>query len=383
MSHEEREALELIDEYLEEVRRYLPEDIADDVIEELRTHIIDKATEMGGLTVRNVYRIIRDLGEPRQLASKYVVGGGKRVLKFELGISEDIYPYFIQLVFWITLFLVIGYSVRIVYIIAYSSGITSILTIVLVFAEMLASILLTIIFLYIVMSFFSSNPDLKEMLRNFLKDLFGETEKKPKRKDIKLEVKAKDFETRIREIGQKLAQPMLAFPTLLIGFTQFILSYIIYIYGFALEFNWLMQLLLYSLIIYLLTCSLINIAHYFYISYTEKKSYLVGILKSLVPFVFVPWLILSNIFTTDIQLLTLDIELFKKEDYENILNYVEIIPIPSEYIPLAKLITLLLLIVIIVNAIVVLLRYSRTIPRMRAEEKLLRPKVTDALALHY
>jgi len=109
----------------------------------------------------------------------------------------------------------------------------------------------------------------------------------------------------------------------------------------------------------------------------------VGILKSLVPFVFVPWLILSNIFTTDIQLLTLDIELFKKEDYENILNYVEIIPIPSEYIPLAKLITLLLLIVIIVNAIVVLLRYSRTIPRMRAEEKLLRPKVTDALALHY
>jgi len=380
VSYDEREALELINEYLEEVRQYLPEDIADDVIEELRTHIIDKASEMGGLTVRNVYKIIRELGEPRQLASKYVVGGGKKVLRFELGISEDIYPYFIQLVFWITLALVIGYSIKILYSIAYSTGSMSILSIALIFAEMLLAIILTIILLYIVMSFFSSNPDLKEMLRKLLEDVFGKPCKLCKEKTgLRIEKTVRDFETRRREMRIQISTPISAIPSLLIGICQIILAYLIYLYGFAMPFNWLMQLLLFSLIINLTACAFINIGDYFYAGYSGKRSYLASMLKSLASFVFVPWLILSNIFTDDLQLLTIDVELFRNEDYENLFNYIRIIPIPPEYIPLAKLITLLLLIVIIVNIIITLLRYSRTIPRARAEERLLSPQYSDSL----
>ena len=380
MSHDEREALELMDEYLEEVRRYLPEDIADDVIEELRTHIIDKASEIGGLTVRNVYKIIRELGEPRQLASKYVVGGGKKVLKFEFGISEDIYPYFIQLVFWITLALVIGYSIRIIYSIAYSTNPMPILSVAFIFAEMLLAIILTIIFLYIIMSFFSSNPDLKEMLRKLLEDIFGKTCKPCREKTrTKIERRIRDFESRIREIKIRISTPISAIPSLIAGICQIIIAYLIYLYGFAMPFNWLMQLLLFSLIINLTACAFINIGDYFYASYSGRKSYLAGVLKSLASFVFVPWLILSNIFTNDLQLLIIDVELFKNEDYENLFNYIRIIPIPPEYIPLAKLITLLLLIVIIVHSIVVLLRYSRTMPRIRAEERLINPQIPDNL----
>ena len=47
--NEERYVYQLIDDYLNELRRYLPEEKADDIAEELRTHMIDKATPSGSL----------------------------------------------------------------------------------------------------------------------------------------------------------------------------------------------------------------------------------------------------------------------------------------------------------------------------------------------
>lgn len=358
---EEKEALELVEEYLREVRSYLPEESADDIIEELRTHIMDKAEEMGGLTVKNVYRIIKDLGEPRELASRYVVGGEKRKLRFELGVSEDIYPYFIQMVFWISLLLVIGYTIKIIRYVYSAGSLVTVFDIFSTFVNMIVSITLTILFLYVFMSFISSNPDLKEMFCNFLKDIFGEQKTKRKEKAKSFE---KKFEEKVREYTSKIKSVGISASLSLIGgIIAFIIAYIIYIYVFTLPFNWLMRMLLLTFILYLIADGILNIGHFFYISYTEKKSYTINVLSSMISLIFVPWLISANIFTEEIQILIFSIQMFEKEDFTNFLNYLRVIPIPPEYIFLAKLLTLLLLMVVIINAIIVLLRYTRTAPK--------------------
>ena len=358
---EEKEALELVEEYLREVRSYLPEESADDIIEELRTHIMDKAEEMGGLTVKNVYRIIKDLGEPRELASRYVVGGEKRKLRFELGVSEDIYPYFIQIVFWISLLLVIGYTIKIIHYVYSAGSLVTVFDILSTFVNMLVSVALTILFLYVFMSFISSNPDLKEMFCNFLKDIFGEQKTKRKEKaksfEKKIEEKVRKCKSKIKSVG------ITASSSLIGGIIAFIVAYVIYIYLFTLPFNWLMQIFILVLIFYIIADGILSISHFFYISYTEKKSYTINVVSSIISLIFVPWLILANIFTEEIQIPIIDIKIFETEDYGNFLKYLRVIPIPPEYIFLAKLLTLLLLIVVIVNAIIVLLRYTRTAPK--------------------
>ena len=362
---EEKEALELVEEYLEEVKKYLPEESAEDIIEELRTHIMDKAEEMGGLTVKNAYRIIRELGEPRELASRYVVGGEKRKLRFELGVSEDIYPYFIQMVFWISLLLIIGYTIKIIRYVYSAGSLVTVLGIFSTFVSMLVSITLTILFLYVFMSFISSNPDLKEMFRNFLKDIFGE--QKIKRKS-KIESIEKKFEEKVREYTSKMKSVGIpASLNLIGGILAFIVAYFIYIYVFTLPFNWLMQILILILIFYLVVDGILSIGHFFYISYTEKKSYTINVVSSIISLMFVPWLILANIFTEQIQILFIDIKMFENEDFGNFLKYLRVIPIPSEYVFLAKLLTLLVLVVAIVNAVIILLKYARTAPRKEVE----------------
>jgi len=361
--NEYKEALEIVEEYLDEVRKYLPIESADDIIEELRTHIIDKANEMGGLTVKNAYRIIRELGEPRELASKYVIGGEKRKLRFELGISEDIYPYFIQLVFWLTLIIVIGYTVRILRYVYSAEGLVSIAIIFFAFVDMIVSMLLTILFLYIFMSFISSNPDLKEMFYKFLRDIFGpvKTERKQrKEKIVKIEKKIEKIKEQVSKITSTSVSAVL---NLFGGMIAFIAAYVIYIYGFRLPFNWLMQLLIYMMILYLLIRGSLNLANYIYISYTERRSYSFNVVKSMVSLIFVPWFVLANIFTEEIQILILDPLIFKNSDYQNLLNYIKIILLPSDYIFLAKLLTLLILIIIIVDAVIILLKYTRTTPK--------------------
>jgi len=367
---EEKEALELVEEYLEEVRSYLPEESADDIIEELRTHIMDKAEEMGGLTVKNVYRIIRDLGEPRELASRYVVGGEKRKLRFELGVSEDIYPYFIQMVFWISLLLVIGYTIKIIRYVYSAGSLVTAFDIFSTFASMMVSITLTILFLYVFMSFISSNPDLKEIFQNFLKDIFGEQKIERREKKKKVKSFEKKFEEKVREYTSKIKSVGIpASLSLIGGMIAFIVAYIIYIHLFTLPFNWLMRMFILVLILYLVADGILSVSHFFYISYIEKKSYTINVVSSIISLIFVPWLILANIFTEEIQIPIIDIKMFENKDYGNFLKYLRVIPIPPEYIFLAKLLTLLMLIVIIVETVIVLLKYARTTPRKEIEDQ--------------
>ena len=352
---EEREAYRLIDEYLDEVRRYLPDDIADDVIEELRTHIIDKANEMGGITVKNVYSIIKSLGEPRKLASEYVIGGERKKLRFELGISEDLYPIFTKIVFWTSVLIILGYIVRMVQY-AFGSYNTeiSIAKIAMTFSEMIVALVLTVTFLYIAMSFISSNPDIKREFIKAFKEFFGEPiEREEKRREKARKIKIKEEKRPIAGLY------------LLSAVITIIVAYVIYLSTLELNYTWLMKFLCYTLVIELAISSAINIIAYFYISYKGESSFLIEISKKLIQFILIPWLLIANIFTEDIQ-----IPLFKEEFFDNpSFKGIVLIKIPAEYIPLAKLLTILLIVVLIVDSIIAYLKYVRTMPKEKTIEE--------------
>jgi hypothetical protein len=70
---------ELIEQYLDRVRVYLPLD-SEDTIVELQTHLIEEAERIGGgkLTAGSVMMAIERMGSPKSVASEYA-GSGKRV----------------------------------------------------------------------------------------------------------------------------------------------------------------------------------------------------------------------------------------------------------------------------------------------------------------
>ncbi len=71
--------LELIDQYLDRVRIYLPLD-SEDVIVELQTHLIEEAERIGGgtMTAGSAMMAIERMGDPKNVAHEYA-GSGKKV----------------------------------------------------------------------------------------------------------------------------------------------------------------------------------------------------------------------------------------------------------------------------------------------------------------
>lgn len=68
-------AQEKIDTYLGRLRRCLrslDNEEVNDIVKELRSHILDKATVNGELAVRDVDAAIKELGSPEDLASEYL-----------------------------------------------------------------------------------------------------------------------------------------------------------------------------------------------------------------------------------------------------------------------------------------------------------------------
>ncbi|MFX1561541.1 MAG: hypothetical protein ACFFBL_13210 [Promethearchaeota archaeon] len=71
--------LELIDQYLDRVRVYLPLD-SEDAIVELQTHLIEEAERIGGgtMTAGSAMMAIERMGDPKSVANEYA-GSGKKV----------------------------------------------------------------------------------------------------------------------------------------------------------------------------------------------------------------------------------------------------------------------------------------------------------------
>ncbi len=70
-----RAAHQRIDRYLQDLRRALgglPEEHVADIVEELRSHLLEKATAGGELTAESVASALEGLGDPEELASQYL-----------------------------------------------------------------------------------------------------------------------------------------------------------------------------------------------------------------------------------------------------------------------------------------------------------------------
>jgi len=351
--------MRIIDEYLADVRRYLPEDIADDIVEELKANIMDRIEDMGGLTVENAYYVINDLGPPRKLASRYVVGRGRKRFVFELGISEDLYPYFIGIVLLIFIVMVMAYTIKILDYI-YTTGYISGFKVSIMIVELVASIALATLLLYLIMSFISSNPEVMKALRDAFMGVFEHFKEK------QIATKKREKKAVMREYRKTKVEMTSPWGYIMATIFAYILAYIIYVNGTHLPLNWLMMMLIYTMTLALVFSASINFIYFFYVLYYENRNYALDTLKSLTPLIFTPWLLLANIFTEDIQVVVVDPEKF--ESCSNILESLIVTPIPPEYIILAKLLTILILIAIVVGCVIVILKYVRTIPRPTKRE---------------
>ena len=92
--------MNLIDRYVHAVGSYLPKDIRDDVLKELRTNIEDMLPD--NCTEKDVYNILKEMGSPMELANeynpqkRYIIGPGYydkylEVLKIVVGICIAVF----------------------------------------------------------------------------------------------------------------------------------------------------------------------------------------------------------------------------------------------------------------------------------------------------
>jgi hypothetical protein len=68
----ENDAQRLIENYLFEVRRNLPDEIASEAVPELRSHLIEEATVEGDLSVEGARLAIARMGDPSMIAEEYL-----------------------------------------------------------------------------------------------------------------------------------------------------------------------------------------------------------------------------------------------------------------------------------------------------------------------
>ncbi|MCK5239764.1 MAG: hypothetical protein KAR33_09470, partial [Candidatus Thorarchaeota archaeon] len=66
-------ALGIIEDYLQLVRRHLPNSIAEDILDELRDYMVEAATEEGGgtLSPESAKRTVARFGAPSEVAEEY------------------------------------------------------------------------------------------------------------------------------------------------------------------------------------------------------------------------------------------------------------------------------------------------------------------------
>lgn len=268
---------------------------------------------MGGLSPENVHIIIRELGPPRKLAERYVTGRGKRVLRFELGIPEDLYQIFIFVALILSLMIIGGTTIDLAYQATSKTISPSLVAVKIV--DMLISLVVMILALYLAFSFIGSNPEIKEYVKQVMRNITAFFFESP-RKEEKQEPAV--FEPKTVSAWPKLASAV---------FNTF-LGYLIYYYLFPLNFNWLMQLLLYSILASFILAAVIDYIHYFYIKSSGARNYLLDTLSDLEALILIPWLFLANLFPEYLQIpIIRNIE--EVNDFDTLINNIEIINLPT------------------------------------------------------
>ena len=199
------ESKRLVEDFLEEIKEKLPvwlkenEDEAQEILDQLREHIYDKANELtsenpGLTTVQSVQLAINQIGTPNKIAKEYKHRGTPKVY-----ISEELWPTYLEVFKYLILILI---SISIL--VAIIGGITTFVTggdwykailngfSMIIPGVMLIFIVITLIFTYLSMEGFYLED---------LKDLFRSEEEKKAQKELedqlKLELPAKPKEPKL------------------------------------------------------------------------------------------------------------------------------------------------------------------------------------------
>lgn len=352
----ENEAVRIIEEYLQEFSKYLPEDNKEELIEELRTHLIDLASEDGPMTVESARRAIRIMGDPRKLAAEFSSSIkkqekktfgfsfriGEKEYRFDFSIDENFAKMLYDFMYLLIVLVIISGVVRITYGLLYQANFSLIGVIVDVFA----SILFIVIIMHLLMVFFSYQPtDTKLVYRTKINKIVK------KKKYVKV---GKEENLALKASGLFFAGSF----GILFGLVLAVFSSEVSSFTFVTMFFWM------SIGLAIIFSGTIEILRAFYIVFDGRDSYFLETVKSFSSLFLIPAFFLIDIYTEDFQYIWLrDLENSKINSLRDFINHIMVAYIPTEYLVLAKIISIVLILLIFAYVIMVVLKYTSTRPK--------------------
>ena len=345
-------ALEIIDKYLDEVGSYLPEDIREDICTELRTHLIEMAKEMGGLTVENAEKAIKTMGDPKKLAQEFTsVSGikpkksvefsfkwGDKVYKFGFDIDADLLESVYSFMKLIIILVTIGVIARIATVAIFypSSG---------NLGNVIISGIMTIVYILVLFP-----------IMLWLLSFLEESESTRKRRVKKVIIKKKEKRIKRHEFNAFKVSGFLIWG----GFVTAFGIIIIWLTENAKIFTWVTSIFIISLGIGIVFSGMMYLARAFTILIEGNDSSLLKLLGSFSKIFLLPSLFLINLYPDQLQYIWLyaegEIVIYYPED---ILKYIIVEFFPQQYVSLIQLFSILAVVLIVISLIFSVLQYKR------------------------
>lgn len=360
---DESEAMRIIEEYLNEFSKYLPEDNKEELIEELRQHLIDLASENGPMTVESARRAVRIMGDPRKLASEFsrdlkrdeerkTFGFsfriGEKEYRFDFSIDKDLAKTLYDFMYFLIIVIIVSGILRVLHGLT-NPGSFSVLGAI---ADTLVSVLLIVLFMHIIMALFSYQPS--EYKKESKKVYKQKVERIVKKKYVKAKTKSEENIT-LKASGLFLS-----------GAFGIIFGIIFAVFATEVtSFTFVTMMLWLSLGLVLIFGGTIEILRAFYLVIEGKDSYFLEAVKSLSGLFLIPAFFLIDIYTEQLQIAWIrDIEhLDNVKSFEDFLAHIEVMFVPHEYLVLAKIISIILILLIFAYAVMVILKYKSTRPK--------------------
>ncbi len=353
----EKEALRIIDEYLEEVAEELPEEIKSEVIEELRTHLIEMVKDMGGLTVANAKRAIEEMGDPKKLAREFLEVEAKeptkkkdiefsfkigdKQYKFGFSIDQDLLDNIYNIMKVLMTLVLIGFIIRISVGLLFYPLETDISGIII---DALKSLIMIFVLFHVALWILSQLSSEQSTYRKEVKRIVKERKRK-----VREEKPANKPE--IRGSGLLIGGSF----TVIIGvFLLWLVEYISRIH----TLTWVTKLLYASLSFMVLFNGVIIISRAFSYLINGEDSPFLALLGDISSVFLIPSLLVINIYPEELQY-PLPNSISEYENFSGFVRDLQFAYVPSQYITLVQLLSILLVVLITVSIVYYVLKYNK------------------------
>ena len=357
------EAIKIIEDYLEKVRENLPPNLDGEIIEELRSHLLDMVNERGGLTVENARWAIEKMGDPVKLAEEIakeegyferkkkrfeiVVRWGEKNYRWGFELSEDLldnlFRITIYLIVFVAIFSILA-SAFILFIFGNYSASTTLIS------RGIGFVIQAVIFIFIAM---------------WLLSILGfDFEKKSKKPIVVKVVRKRHVVIKPRPSYAKITKyTVSSFFKISIGF---IIIWIAFeIIGFKLTY--VTKAIWLSISLALIYGGFISIGKAIHHAMEGRDSPTLEFISATSSLVLIPALILTNLYPEQLQIpiITLEKTNFGRENILEYIKSIELMFVPSKYITLVQTISIILIVLIVINIVLKATIYSKNKPFFR------------------